>query len=69
MRTVADHAGQVEVVQQGFAPILLRFAARPGWQELSAELKPSGRPSFEVEMSLVTPGDWVDHHVWLLQTP
>jgi hypothetical protein len=45
------------------------MSASTSWIELGAELPPTGHSSFDVDLELTTGGDWVNYHVWLVQSP
>jgi hypothetical protein len=66
-RTAVGHEVGVEVRVDGRLVGRLALAPGKGWIEPSIEL-PAGLPS-QVELSL-TPrgGDWLDCHVWILES-
>jgi hypothetical protein len=66
VRTVAAHRAEIDVLIDARPLGQLVIEKAPGWAEASIPL-PSGLPD-SVELTL-TPrdGDWVDHHVWVVE--
>jgi hypothetical protein len=69
LRTAPEHDGVLEVRVDGRAIGRLPMSASTSWIELGAELPPTGRSSFDLDLELITGGDWVNYHVWIVQSP
>lgn len=69
-RTVGDHAATVEVRASGSSLGTFAVQGGGGWQERSIDLPPSAPDAdVAVVVSPVAGGDWVDHHVWVVEGP
>jgi hypothetical protein len=66
-RTAPEHDGDVLVTVDGLEIGIWHFLRAEGWRESSVDL-PRARATVEVRLT-PSSSDWVDHHVWAVQTP
>jgi hypothetical protein len=69
VRTAPERPGRVDVIVRATRAGSLAWTEATAWREITVDLPPSVEPSFDVELVLASGGDWVDHHVWIVQAP
>jgi hypothetical protein len=69
VRTVPERNGRVDVIVHGVRIATLVLGAATTWHELATDLPSSGRGTVDIALRVASGGDWVDHHIWIVQSP